>query len=325
VVLFGGEFGENATSGQEISITGFDAKAFILLANDSLGRHSSGDRIYAKSRLLRTCNMKAPRTGPPAALTIAGSDSGGGAGIQADLRTFAAHGVHGLCAITAVTAQNTRAVTAIRTMPPRFVEAELDAVFGDFEVRAVKIGMLATPAIVRAVAGALAKRPRVPVVLDPVLVATTGGRLAVADLAPALRRHLLARADLVTPNVPEAESLLGRRLRNAEQLAEAADDLLDLGARAVLLKGGHLEGRRVRDLLALRDGTRRWFEHARIDAEGHGTGCTLSAAVAANLALGEPIEDAVTHAIGYVHRAMKAGYEPGRGKLRVLDHNVRTR
>ena len=261
----------------------------------------------------------------PAVLSIAGSDSGGGAGIQADLRTFAAHGVHGLCAITAVTAQNTRAVTAIETLPPRVVEAQLDAVFSDFDVRAVKIGMLATPAIVRAVAGALAKRPRVPVVLDPVLVATTGGRLSTADLAPTLRRHLLARADLVTPNVPEAASLLGRRLRNADDLVTAADDLLDLGARAVLLKGGHLKGNRVRDLLALPDGTRRGFEHARIDVEGHGTGCTLSAAIAANLALGDALETAVGRAIDYVHRAITAGYEPGAGRLRVLDHGVRTR
>jgi hydroxymethylpyrimidine/phosphomethylpyrimidine kinase len=323
-MLFVGEFGENATSGQEISITGFDAKAFILLANDSVGRRISCDGIYGNPPLLRTCNMNA-RSQPPAALTIAGSDSGGGAGIQADLRTFAAHGIHGLCAITAVTAQNTRAVTAIAPMSPRVVEAQLDAVFSDFDIRAVKIGMLATPAIVRAVAQALAKRRRVPVVLDPVLVATTGGRLATADLAPALRRHLLERADLVTPNVPEAESLLGRRLRTAEHLAAAADDLLGLGARAVLLKGGHLPGARVRDLLALADGTRRWFGHARIDAEGHGTGCTLSAAIAANLALGDPMETAVRHAVDYVHRALAAGYEPGKGKLRVLEHRARTR
>jgi len=269
--------------------------------------------------------MKGRRNGPPVALTIAGSDSGGGAGIQADLGTFAAHGVHGLCAITAVTAQNTRAVTAIEPMRPRIVEAQLDAVFSDFDVRAVKLGMLATPSIVRTVAAALARRPRVPVVLDPVLVATTGGRLSTGDLAPALRRHLLNRADLVTPNVPEAESLLGRRLRSADDLPDAAAALLAMGSRAVLLKGGHLTGRRVRDLLALPDGTLRWFEHARIDAEGHGTGCTLSAAVASNLALGEAIEDAVRRAIDYVHRAMTAGYEPGKGKLRVLDHRVRTR
>jgi len=269
--------------------------------------------------------MKGRRNGPPVAFTIAGSDSGGGAGIQADLRTFAAHGVHGLCAITAVTAQNTRAVTAIEPMRPLIVEAQLDAVFSDFDVRAVKLGMLAPPAIVRAVAGALARRPRVPVVLDPVLVATTGGRLSMGDLAPALRRHLLNGADLVTPNVPEAESLLGRRLRNAAALPDAAAALLAMGSRGVLLKGGHLAGPRVRDLLALPDGTLLWFEHARIDAEGHGTGCTLSAAIASNLALGGSIENAVRHAIDYVHRAMSSGYEPGRGKLRILDHRVRTR
>jgi hydroxymethylpyrimidine/phosphomethylpyrimidine kinase len=269
--------------------------------------------------------MTARRNGPPVALTIAGSDSGGGAGIQADLRTFAAHGVHGLCAITAVTAQNTRAVAAIEPVRPRVVEAQLDAVLGDFDVRAVKIGMLGTPAIVRTVARVLAKRPNVPVVLDPVLVATTGGRLATTDLAPALRRHLLTRADLVTPNVPEAESLLGRRLRSAEDLADAAAALLGFGARAVLLKGGHLKGQRVRDLLALPDGTLRWFEHTRIDAEGHGTGCTLSAAIASNLALGASMEHAVRRAIDYVHRAMSAGYAPGKGRLRVLDHRVRTR
>ncbi len=269
--------------------------------------------------------MNRRRNGPPAVLTIAGSDSGGGAGIEADLRTFAAHGVHGLCAITAVTAQNTRAVSAVEPMPPRLVEAQLDAVFGDFDVRAVKIGMLATPAIVRAVAGALARRPPVPVVLDPVLIATTGGRLSVTDLGPALRRHLLKRADLVTPNVPEAESLLGRRLRSADDLPAAAGDLFALGTRAVLLKGGHLTGARVRDLLALADGTLQWFSHARIDAEGHGTGCTLSAAIAANLALGASMQDSALHAIGYVHRALAAGYEPGKGRLRVLEHRVRTR
>jgi hydroxymethylpyrimidine/phosphomethylpyrimidine kinase len=210
-------------------------------------------------------------------------------------------------------------------MRPGIVEAQLDAVFGDFDVRAVKIGMLATPAIVRAVARALARRPKVSVVLDPVLVATTGGRLATAGLVPTLRRHLVKRADLVTPNVPEAESLLGRRLSSAADLADAAAALLGHGARAVLLKGGHLKGRRVRDLLALPDGTLRTFEHARIDAEGHGTGCTLSAAIASNLALGDAMEAAVRRAIDYVHRAMSAGYEPGKGRLRVLHHRVRTR
>ena len=262
------------------------------------------------------------RRGPPAVLTIAGSDSGGGAGIEADLRTFASLGTHGLCVITAVTAQNTRAVAAIETMPPRIVEAQLDAVFDDFEVRAVKIGMLATAAVARTVAAVLNRHPRVPVVLDPVLVATTGARLARGDLAAPIRRHLLARADLVTPNVPETESLLGRRLRDASALPAAAEALLDLGARAVLLKGGHLSGSRVSDLLMTSDRKAHWFHHARIAAEGHGTGCTLSSAIAAYLARGDAMEVAVKKSIDYVHRALATGYEPGRGKLRVLNHRI---
>ena len=265
-----------------------------------------------------------PRRGPPAVLTIAGSDSGGGAGIQADLRTFASLGTHGLCVITAVTAQNTRTVAAIETLPPRIVEAQLDAVFGDFDVRAVKIGMLATAAIVRTVAAVLNRHPRVPVVLDPVLVATTGAKLARGDLAAPIRRHLIKRADLVTPNVPEAESLLGRRLKTASELPAAAEELLASGARAVLLKGGHLSGSRVSDLFMTSDGKPRWFHHARIAAEGHGTGCTLSSAIAAHLARGDTMDVAVRKGIDYVHRALATGYEPGRGKLRVLNHGITT-
>jgi hydroxymethylpyrimidine/phosphomethylpyrimidine kinase len=260
--------------------------------------------------------------GPPAVLTIAGSDSGGGAGIQADLRTFASLGTHGLCAITAVTAQNTREVSAIQTLPPRIVAAQIDAVFSDFDVRAVKIGMLATAAIVRTVAAVLNRHPRVPVVLDPVLVATTGARLARGDLAGPIRRHLLSRADLVTPNVPETESLLGRRLSDVSDLPAAAEELLESGVRAVLLKGGHLRGARVSDLLMTADGNTRWFQHARIAAEGHGTGCTLSSAIAAYLARGDSMDVAVKKSVEYVHRALASGYEPGRGKLRVLNHRI---
>jgi hydroxymethylpyrimidine/phosphomethylpyrimidine kinase len=322
VVLFRQDFGENATSGQAICVTGFHPKAFILLANDRIRQPGFNAAIPEFHSLLQACNMTAKRSSPPAVLTIAGSDSGGGAGIQADLRTFAALGVHGLCAITAVTAQNTREVRAIETLPPGIVKAQIDAVFSDFRVRAVKIGMLATAGLVRTVAVALQRHPRVKVVLDPVLVATTGARLARGDLSAPLRRHLLGRADLLTPNIPEAESLLGRRLHNASDLADAARDLLSLGARAVLLKGGHLRGARVSDLLAMADGTLRWFHHARIPAEGHGTGCTLSSAVAAHLALGDAMDVAVGKAIRYVHRALAKGYRPGRGTLRVLDHRA---
>jgi len=257
---------------------------------------------------------------PPAVLIIAGSDSGGGAGLQADLRTMAAHGVHAACVVTAVTAQNSREVRAIEPLAPAIVAAQLDAVFADFRVQSIKIGMLATAAIVRTVAAALAPHPRVKVVLDPVMVATTGARLARGDLATILRRHLLSRADLLTPNVPEAESLIGRRLRSTDDLPSAADDLMALGARAVLLKGGHLPGRRVSDLLVTRDGRQRWFHHARIAAEGHGTGCTLSSAIAARLAQGDAMESAVAGGIEYVNRALRTGYRPGLGRLRFLDH-----
>ena len=228
--------------------------------------------------------------------------------------------MHGLCVVTAITAQNSREVSAIEPVSPKVVAAQLDAVFADFRIRSIKIGMLATPAIVRTVARALAAHPRVKVVLDPVLVATTGARLARGDLSHSLRRHLVARADLLTPNIPEAESLLGRPLGSTRDLPFAAADLIALGARAVLLKGAHLPGHRVSDLLATRDGEIRWFHHARIPAEGHGTGCTLSSAVAARLALGDPMDAAVTEAIDYVNRALRKGYRPGLGRLRFLDH-----
>lgn len=257
---------------------------------------------------------------PPAVLIIAGSDSGGGAGLQADLRTLAAHGVHGTCVITAITAQNSREVRAIEPLAPKVVATQLDAVFADFRIRSIKIGMLATSAIVRTVAAALARHPDVKIVLDPVLVATTGARLARGDLAGALLRHLLPRADILTPNVPEAESLLARRLKSVDDLPSAAGDLMALGARAVLLKGGHLPGRRVSDLLVTRGGRHHWFHHARIPAEGHGTGCTLSSAIAARLALGDTMDVAVAEAIDYVNRALRAGYRPGLGRLRFLDH-----
>lgn len=256
---------------------------------------------------------------PPNALTIAGSDSGGGAGIQADLRAFAAFGVHGLCAITALTAQNTRGVNAIHTAPRPILRAQLDAVLTDFRVGAIKIGMLATPALTREVALVLARHPRIPVILDPVLVATTGARLASHDLAPAIMRHLLARADLLTPNIPEAERLLGRRVATTADMRAAAAALLDLGARAVLLKGGHLRGNAISDLL-LTPGGEHWFHQQRIRGESHGTGCSLAAAIAAGVARGHALEVAVEEAIGFVHHALAAGYRPGKGALRVLDH-----
>ncbi|HMM65916.1 MAG TPA: bifunctional hydroxymethylpyrimidine kinase/phosphomethylpyrimidine kinase [Dokdonella sp.] len=263
--------------------------------------------------------MPSTRPCPPIALTIAGSDSGGGAGIQADLRSFAAFGVHGLSAITAITAQHTRGVDAVRMLPQAIVRAQIDAVLGDFRVAAIKIGMLGTAALARTVGHALARHRAIPLVLDPVLIATSGDRLSRGGVVAALKRHLVPRATLLTPNLPEAEQLVGRRLRSREDLLEAAEELRGLGAQAVLLKGGHLRGATVHDVLVGANGT-EWFSHARIAVEGHGTGCTLSAAVAAGLASGLPLAEAVAAAIDFVHRALALAYRPGRGRVVVLDH-----
>jgi hydroxymethylpyrimidine/phosphomethylpyrimidine kinase len=257
----------------------------------------------------------------PCALTIAGSDSGGGAGIQADLRTFAAHRVHGLSVLTALTAQNTRGVSDIHPVPLRHVQAQLEAVFADFRIGAAKTGMLGTPGLVRTVAAALARhRPR-HLVVDPVMVASSGARLLLEQAVHGLRRHLLPLASLITPNLPEAEVLLGRSLRDRSDFEAAAVELRTLGAAAVLLKGGHAPGRQVVDLYF--DGRRMHrFAHPRLRREGHGTGCTLAAAVTARLARGEPMAAAVEGAIAFVQRALAAGYRPGRGAVYVLDSAV---
>ena len=245
---------------------------------------------------------------PVSALTIAGSDSGGGAGIQADLRSFAAYGVHGLSAIAATTAQNTRAVTSVHRIPGAHLEAQIAAVFGDFSIGAIKTGMLGTAATVRTVARALAGR-RVPFVLDPVMVASSGAALLAPDAVRAIVRELLPLATLVTPNVPEAERLTGLRIATGRDVDAACAALFDLGARAVLLKGGHLPGDEVVDLLAGGTGFAPLrLASARIASRNlHGTGCTLSSAIAAHLALGAPLAQAVTQARAYVIGAMEAG------------------
>jgi hydroxymethylpyrimidine/phosphomethylpyrimidine kinase len=262
----------------------------------------------------------APDTRPPCALTIAGSDSGGGAGIQADLKTFAAHGVHGLSAITALTAQNTRVVSAVHVPPPAFLRDQLDACFDDFRIDAVKLGMLASAEVVHVVADALERyRPRW-IVLDPVMIATSGARLLDADAVDALRVRLVPLASVLTPNIPEAETLLGNPIVTSSDADSALDALLRMGPRAVLLKGGHLpEGGDVSDRFS--DGTcRQIFVHPRLALEGHGTGCSLAAAIAARLCLGDTMARACRHASDYVGRALHAGYRPGRSALRVLDH-----
>jgi hydroxymethylpyrimidine/phosphomethylpyrimidine kinase len=254
------------------------------------------------------------------ALTIAGSDSGGGAGIQADLKTFAAHGVHGLSAITALTAQHTRGVTAVHVPPVAFLRAQIDACFDDFSVHAVKLGMLANAEVIHAVADALEAYRPAHVVLDPVMVATSGAQLLADDALDALRTRLLPLATLLTPNIPEAELLLGRTIGDADAAHVALAALHALGTSAVLLKGGHLqEGDRVID--RYHDGlANAVFVHERLALTAHGTGCTLAAAVTANLCRGLDLSAACAAATDYVHRALARGYAPGHGAVRVLDH-----
>ncbi|MGX5732549.1 bifunctional hydroxymethylpyrimidine kinase/phosphomethylpyrimidine kinase [Pseudoxanthomonas beigongshangi] len=254
------------------------------------------------------------------ALTIAGSDSGGGAGIQADLKTFAAHRVHGLSAIAALTAQHTRGVTAVNVPPMDFLRAQLDACFDDFDVRVAKLGMLATAEVIETVADTLQVRAPAFVVVDPVMVATSGAKLLEDSALQALRTRLLPIASVVTPNLPEAELLLGRRIADPDDMHAAALALRELGAQAVFLKGGHLPGTGdVTDLFADAGGV-RGISHPRLSLDAHGTGCTLASAIAANLCRGMPLADACFAASDYVHAALRQGYRPGRSAIVVLDH-----
>lgn len=267
-----------------------------------------------------------PLQPPPRVLTIAGSDSGGGAGIQADLKTFAAHGVFGMSAITAITAQNTREVTAISAVPVDVVVAQLDAVFSDIGVDAVKIGMLASAELVTAVAGALRRYRPAFVVLDPVMVAKSGALLLAEDAIAALKAELLPLATLITPNLPEAEKLTGLSFAGAgeAELSAGARLLAELvGERgAALLKGGHGGGEEVLDVLVA-DGATTCFRHPRRHTTStHGTGCTLSSAITARLALGFPLVDAVGGAIDYLQGAIGAAYKLG-GGFGPVDHLYR--
>ena len=245
------------------------------------------------------------------ALTIAGSDSGGGAGIQADLKTFAAHGVFGMTAITAVTAQNTLGVTAVHSVPADIVIAQIEAVVSDIGVDAVKTGMLATAAIVEAVAAAIVDLDLPQVVVDPVMVAKGGARLLDGDAVEAMKAELLKRALLITPNVAEAEALTGLEVRTLKQARAAARALRAMGPAAVIVKGGHLEGDEAIDVLF--DG------HRVIELRGprlqsastHGTGCTFASAIAANLAHGRSLEEAARRAKAYLTEAIRQA--PGLG------------
>ena len=241
-------------------------------------------------------------------LSIAGSDSGGGAGIQADLKTFAALGCYGMTAIAALTAQNTVGVSGIHAVPPDFLEAQIRAVVEDIGVDAVKLGMLHAPDIAMVVARAIDRHGLPNVVLDPVMVATSGDRLVTPDTAAVLVRELFPRAAIVTPNLDEAALLIGRPIESADALDAAADALLAMGARAVLLKGGHLPCAEVVDVFATAEGDRMRLASPRIESRNlHGTGCTLSSAIAAHLALGHALPAAVERARAFVTAAIAAG------------------
>ncbi len=244
----------------------------------------------------------------PRVLSIAGSDSGGGAGIQADLKTFAALGCYGMTAITAITAQNTVGVRAIHGIPADILKAQIQAVIEDIGVDAVKIGMLHSPEIVEVVAWAIDHFNLKKVVLDPVMVATSGDTLVGQETVQVLVRQLFPRALVVTPNLDEAALLLHRDIRRIEELDAAADDLLALGANAALLKGGHLAGDDVVDVLAQPKRSHIRLQSKRIASRNvHGTGCTLSSAIAARLALGDGLEAAVRAARAYILQAIQVG------------------
>jgi hydroxymethylpyrimidine/phosphomethylpyrimidine kinase len=258
------------------------------------------------------------------ALTIAGSDSGGGAGIQADLKTFAAYGVYGTSALTAITAQNTVAVTAVQVLPAALVRAQIDAVLGDIGADAIKTGMLGSADVVRAVAEAITAYRQTTVVVDPVMIAKSGNTLLDAAAVVALRERLLPLATLLTPNAPEAAALTGHEVHSLATAREAALRLHALGARAVLVKGGHLPGDEVIDLLY--DGHHvHEMRGPRVPGRHtHGTGCTLASAIAAGLARGATLEAAVVDARAYVAGAIAHAPQLGRGHG-PLDHGWRAR
>jgi hydroxymethylpyrimidine/phosphomethylpyrimidine kinase len=243
----------------------------------------------------------------PIALTIAGSDSGGGAGIQADLKTFSALGVYGASVITALTAQNTKGVSAIHDVPADFIAAQLDAVFSDLDVRAVKIGMVSRRAAIETIAAGLERWRQNAVVLDPVMVAASGDRLLAPDAVDVLKRVLIPRALVVTPNLPEAAALLDAPIADSETAMRAQGErLLALGPRAVLVKGGHGSGAESVDLLIEPTAFTRLAADRIATRNTHGTGCTLSSAIAAGLAKGLPLADAVRAAKTYLTDALAA-------------------
>jgi len=250
-------------------------------------------------------------------LIIAGSDPSGGAGIQADIKTVTALGGYAATAITALTVQNTRGVTAVHAVAPDVIAAQIGAVMEDIGADAIKIGMIGDVETAKIIEAALENYPGVPVVLDPVLIATTGHALAKDGVATFIRDRLLSRAALVTPNMEEAAALTGRAVLTRDDMTEAGRSLVALGAEAALVKGGHMKGETVEDVLVVADGE-RIYSNPRIDTTStHGTGCTLASAIAMGLAQGLALPAAVKRAIDYTHKAIAAapGYGAGNGPL----------
>lgn len=257
----------------------------------------------------------------PQALTIAGSDSSGGAGIQADLKTFLALGVYGASVITAITAQNTVAVKEIYPLPVEIIIAQLQAVLEDLDIRAAKTGMLPSPEVIKTLAEEWGRYQHIPLVVDPVLVSTSGFQLASGEALDALKEFLLPRAWLVTPNWQEMEALAGRELATEGEWLQAGEELLATGVKAVLLKGGHWQGTSACDVLITPEGRREFAAPRWETRHGHGTGCTLSAAIAAGLAAGCSLEEAVARAKAYLTAALRQALPVGRGAGPV-DHGV---
>lgn len=246
-------------------------------------------------------------------LTIAGSDSGGGAGIQADIKTMTMHGVYAMSAVTALTAQNTTGVFGIEEVTPEFLKKQLDCIFEDIEPDAVKIGMLPGTELIRTAADCLKKYKARHIVVDPVMVSTSGSRLMKAEAAAALKEELFPIAQVITPNLPEMEVLSGRKVESRDDMEKTSRMLCEAWGTAVLLKGGHLEEGSADDLLCTAEGA-QWFLGERVrNPNTHGTGCTLSSAIASNLALGYELSEAVRRAKEYLTGALRAGLNLGKG------------
>ncbi len=253
-------------------------------------------------------------------LIVAGSDSGGGAGIQADIKTVSMLDAYAATAITALTAQNTEGVFGVLPIPPEFVRRQIEVVLDDIGADAIKTGMLHDAAVIETIAAVLRERATaIPLVVDPVMVAKGGARLIDPTAVEALKQLLIARAEIVTPNLPEAEILCGVTIGNLAQMRAAGETLLALGCRAVLVKGGHLSGETVSDVLVTAGGARVWESPRIATRHTHGTGCTLASAIAASLAQGQDVENAVDRARTYVQRAIAGAPGLGRGHG-PLDH-----